>query len=259
MDIQILVKNTIDKRFLNDNNILEIISSENYMKVLKSNQTKIIEIDRDYVQKFVKIGGYLKSTQKNIFNIYERILNDNFKGGNFLDLSEFVTNGELTSPLAVVKHIKDSTGLRLKESKDIMDNNRNNIERDGGVDIDNFGGKDRDYEPILSDLNQHIISYQSLVLSSFKMIKSLDEDDMITFYEMYELFDKLGIFDTQWQKSMLEKLGDLTSTLEDVSTSLKSLNSTIEIGLNDLFEEISLVGYEISSGFDTISIDIRNK
>ena len=58
---------------------------------------------------------------------------------------------------------------------------------------------------------------------------------------------------------MLEKLGDLTSTLEDVSTSLKSLNSTIESGLNDLIEEISFVGYEISSGFDTISIDIRNK
>ena len=42
MDIQLQVKNTIDKRFLNDKNTLEIISSENYMKVLKSNQNKII-------------------------------------------------------------------------------------------------------------------------------------------------------------------------------------------------------------------------
>jgi len=254
MDIQLQVKNTIDKRFLNDNNTLEIISSENYMKVLKSNQNKIIEIDRDYVQKFVKIGGYLKSTQKNIFNIYERILNDDFNS-NFIDLSELIRDGELMNPLVAIKYIKDHTGWKLKESKELIFNNLISIGINGGVDL----GGEKNYEPILQDLNQHIISYQSLVLSSFKMIKSLDEDDMITFYEMYELFDKLGIFDTQWQKSMLEKLGDLTSTLEDVSTSLKSLNSTIESGLNDLIEEISFVGYEISSGFDTISIDIRNR
>ena len=254
MDIQFQVKNTIDKRFLNDNNTLEIISSENYMKVLKENQNKIIEIDRDYVQKFVKIGGYLKSTQKNIFNIYERILNDDFNS-NFIDLSELIRDGELMNPLVAIKYIKDHTGWELKESKELIFNNLISIGINGGVDL----GGEKNYEPILQDLNQHIISYQSLVLSSFKMIKSLDEDDMITFYEMYELFDKLGIFDTQWQKSMFEKLGDLTSTLEDVSTSLKSLNSTIESGLNDLIEEISFVGYEISSGFSTISIDIRNK
>jgi hypothetical protein len=258
MDIQLQVKNTIDKRFLNDNNTLEIISPENYMKVLKENQNKIIEIDRDYIQKFVKIGGYLKSTQQNIFNIYERILNDNFKGGNFLDLSEFVTNGKLTERLGCVKHIKEVTGLGLKESKDIMDNNNNKIGRDGGVDIYNFEGGDKDYETILKDLNQHIISYQSLVISSFKMIKSLNEDDMITFYEVYEIFDKLGIFDTQWQKSMLEKLGDLTSSIEDVSTSLKNVNTSIKNGLDNLSDDLMGVSMEISSGFDLISFDINN-
>ena len=258
MDIQLVVKNTIDKRFLNDNNTLEIISSENYMKVLKENQNKIIEIDRDYIQKFVKIGGYLKSTQQNIFNIYERILNDNFTSSNFLDLSEFVTNGSLTSKLGCVKYIKEVTGLGLKESKDIMDNNINNIERNGGVDIDGVTGKVKNYEPILTDLNQHIISYQSLVVSSFKMIKSLNEDDMITFYEVYEIFDKLGIFDTQWQKSMLEKLGDLTSSIEDVSTSLKNVNTSIKNGLDNLSDDLIGVSMEISSGFDLISFDINN-
>ena len=253
MDIQLQVKNTIDKRFLNDNNTLEIISSENYMKVLKENQNKIIEIDRDYVQKFVKIGGYLKSTQKNIFNIYERILNDDFKVGNFLDLSEYIGNS-----LAAVKHIKDVTDLDLKESMDLWNNNRKNIDFDGLVEIDNYEGKGKDYEPILTDLNQHITSYQGLVVSSFKMIKSLNEDDMITFYEVYEIFDKLGIFDTQWQKSMLEKLGDLTSSIEDVSTSLKNVNTSINNGLDSLSAEISFMSSDMSSGFDMISSDIIN-
>ena len=257
MDIQLQVKNTIDKRFLNDNNTLEIISPENYMKVLKENQNKIIEIDRDYIQKFVKIGGYLKSTQQNIFNIYERILNDNFISSNFLDLSELIDNGKLLK-LAAIKYITEVTGLGLKESKHIVDNNMNNIERNGGLEIGGVEGKIKDYEPILTDLNQHIISYQSLVVSSFKMIKSLNEDDMITFYEVYEIFDKLGIFDTQWQKSMLEKLGDLTSSIEDVSTSLKNVNTSIKNGLDNLSDDLMGVSMEISSGFDLISFDINN-
>jgi hypothetical protein len=139
-----------------------------------------------------------------------------------------------------------------------VDNNESFIEKNGGVHIDNYEGKGKDYEPILTDLNQHITSYQGLVVSSFKMIKSLNEDDMITFYEVYEIFDKLGIFDTQWQKSMLEKLGDLTSSIEDVSTSLKNVNTSINNGLDSLSAEISFMSSDMSSGFDMISSDIIN-
>ena len=81
---------------------------------------------------------------------------------------------------------------------------------------------------------------------------------MITFYEVYEIFDKLGIFDTQWQKSMLEKLGDLTSSIEDVSTSLKNVNTSINNGLDSLSAEISFMSSDMSSGFDMISSDIIN-
>tara|TARA_B100001063_G_scaffold236439_1_gene256217 strand:+ start:499 stop:1275 length:777 start_codon:yes stop_codon:yes gene_type:complete len=257
MDIQLLVKNTIDKRFLNDKNTLEIISSENYMKVLKENQNKIIEIDRDYIQKFVKIGGYLKSTQQNIFNIFERILKDEFR--TILDLSEFgvPTTSEFVPLLSIVKYVNEMCGLGLKEAHNLVYNNKELIIKEGVLDVDNINGIN-DYQPTLLELNQHIISYQSLVISSFKMIKSLNEDDMITFYEMYEVFDKLGIFDTQWQKSMLEKIGDLTSSIEDVSTSLKNVNTSIKNGLDNLSDDLMGVSVEISSGFDTISSDINN-
>lgn len=257
MDILLQVKNTIDKRFLNDNYSLEIISPENYMKVLKLNQNKIIEIDKDYVQKFVKIGGYLKSTQKNIFNIYERILNDDFSS-NFLDLSEYIEDEKLVNKLDCIKYIREVTDLDLKESKDVVDNYQSNIERDGGLDLNNYEGNTKDYEPILTDLNQHITSYHNLVISSFKMIKSLNENDMITFFELFEIFDKLGIFDSQRQKSMLEKLKDLTSSLEDISSSLKEVYTIINNGFDNLIGEISFMSEEISYGFDTISSDIKN-
>ena len=204
-------------------------------------------------------------------------MNDDFNSSKFLDLSEYIENGKLTALLACVKHIRKVTYFDLKESRDFVFNNKNNIGKNGGVDLDNIQGNEIDYESLLKDLNQHIISYQSLVISSFKMINSLNEDDMIAFYEMYEVFDKLGIFDNQWQKSMLEKLGDLTSSLDDVSKSLKNVNSTIKNGMDnlskDLFDvskvmskgldtissEIQYQSEELSSGLDTISSDIQNQ
>ena len=89
------------------------------------------------------------------------------------------------------------------------------------------------------------------------MIKSLNEDDMITFYTMYEVFDKLGIFDSQWQKSMLEKLGDLTSSLDDVTASLQNVNSTIKDGLDNIGDNLLSIETEIYSGLDTVSMNIQ--
>ena len=186
-------------------------------------------------------------------------MNDGFTSSNLLDLSEYVRNCKIVDDLALIIHIKEISGLGLHISKQIVDNNRSFIEKNGGVDLDNIQGNLIDYEPLLKDLNQHIISYQSLVVSSFKMIKSLNEDDMITFYEVYEIFDKLGIFDTQWQKSMLEKLGDLTSSIEDVSTSLKNVNTSINNGLDSLSADISIMNSDISTGFDMIASEFKNK
>ena len=250
MDTIKQIKENIDSKFLSENGTLQIISADNYMNVLKENQTKIIEVDRDYVQKFVKIGSYLKSSQKNIFNIFQRILNDDFIS-NFLDLSDCISNGKLVHPLVAVKMVYEVSGLDIKESKDLVDNNFELIEKKGGLDIEGAGSVPN-YEPIIMDLNEHIISYQSLVISSLKMIKSLNEDDMITFYEMYEVFDKLGIFDTQWQKSMLEKLGDLTSSLEEVTQSLNNVNSTIKDGLENISFNILDMSYDITSELDFI-------
>lgn len=249
MDTINQIKEKIDSKFLTENGKLQIISSNNYMNVLKENQKKIIEIDRDYVQKFVKIGSYLKSSQKNIFNIYHRILNNDFTS-NFLDLSQFINDGKLDYKLASVKYIREVvSGLSINETKELVDNNQGIIEKQGGIDIDLLTGHTK-YEQILLDLNEHIISYESLVINSLRMIKSLDEDDMITFYEMYEVFDKLGIFDTHWQKSMLEKLGDLTSSIEEVTKSLNKVNSTIKDGLDNLTSEVI-------SGLDMVSYDIQ--
>lgn len=250
------IRENIDSNFLSENGKLQIISSTNFMNILKENQNKIIEIDSDYIQNFVKIGSHLKSTQKNIFNIFQRILNDEFTS-SYLDLSEFISDGVIKEKLECIKYISELSGWYLSKSKDFFDSNLDLIVSDGGIKVD-FNCKIKDYTPILIDLNHHIKSYQNLVLSSFTMIKSLNENDMITFYEMYEVFDKLGIFDTHWEKSVLEKISDVSSSLQDVKESLIKVNSTIKNGLDNLSSDILDMSIDVSSSLDTISLDIQN-
>lgn len=251
------IKENIDTRFLTQSGELQIISPENYMQVLKENQKKIIEIDRDYVQKFVKIGSYLKSSQKNIFDIFQRVLKNDFE--NFMKLGYYSEHKKeyVLSLAEVVPKIIETTGTKLgwKEIRGIINKNIDSIMKLGGLDLNSHEGLDNNHT-ILKELNQHIILYNDLVISSFKMIKSLHEDDMITFYEMYEVFDKLGIFDTQWQKTMLEKFGEVKSTVQDMTDSLNNVNSTIKKGMDNLSSEIVSMSTELSSGFDMVSTEI---
>lgn len=246
METKELIKKHIDSKFLSDNGTLQIVSSENYMKVLKENQAKIIEIDRDYVQKFVKIGAYLKSTQQNIFSIYDKVLDKEFKGDNFFDLSDLVIDGK-PDKLNICRKLKDETHLGMREAKDLIDSGAfGMIDKRWGVIIEGYQNDNpRNIDSMLIDFNQHIISYHSLIINALNMIKSLNEDDMITFYELYELFDKLGIFDSQWQKNMIQKLSNISSSIDELKKSLDEVNSTIRESIDDL-------NIDISRGFDLI-------
>lgn len=54
----------------------------------------------------------------------------------------------------------------------------------------------KDYVGILKN---EIHSYKLILFNSLNIIVSLVEDDMITFYEIYESFDKLNIFNSNWE------------------------------------------------------------
>ena len=61
-----------------NNGEVDLIEGNDFNSLLQKNQKKVIEIDRDYIQKFVKISNYIKIKKQNIQNIYESIkISDN--------------------------------------------------------------------------------------------------------------------------------------------------------------------------------------
>ena len=143
-----------------------MIDSNIYFEVLKKNQQQIIEIDRDYVQKFIKLNNYLKEKSQSLLMI----------------LDKTILNFE-TQP-------KEELYLREKE---------------------------------LSFFQGLLYSYNLLVNHSIVMLSSLIEDDMIKFYEVYEVLDKMNVFNTNWENQVNQKLSEINESLIDLNFSISGL------------------------------------
>tara|TARA_B100002019_G_scaffold92490_1_gene79817 strand:+ start:308 stop:2119 length:1812 start_codon:yes stop_codon:yes gene_type:complete len=145
-----------------------ILDNNIYFNILKNNQSKINEIDREYVQKFIKLNNYLKQKSSNLSTILEKT----------------ISNLE-------------------NEPKETI------LEREQEINF--FKGL--------------VYSYNLMVNHSIVMVTSLVEDDTITFYEIYEVFDKMNVFNTNWENEVNDKLSEINESLHDLNFSIIGLMS----------------------------------
>jgi len=171
-DLKISQNNILSELDKDNNGEVDLIEGDDFNTLLKKYQKNIIEIDRTYVQQFVKISSYLKTKKQNIQSIF---------------LS-----------------IKDTPNEKVLN----------------------------EYVEILKD---DIHSYNLILFNSLNMIVCLVEDDMITFYEIYEMFDKLNMFDSKHENDISQKL------------------TNIEDGLEVLMDEVRRMGNKISNSIDQLS------
>ena len=87
------------------------------------------------------------------------------------------------------------------------------------------------YVEILKD---DIHSYNLILFNSLNMIVSLVEDDMITFYELHEMFDNLNIFDSKHEKDISQKLTNIGDGLKDLMYSIEEMGRNIENQMGEL-------------------------
>jgi hypothetical protein len=89
------------------------------------------------------------------------------------------------------------------------------------------GKQPREVESTLKSLNEGVKNYEKLYVNSLIMINSLLEDELINFYTLYEFFDEVGVFDTQWEKTMLNSQQQILRNTEITNQYLSSLSKQI--------------------------------
>lgn len=148
-----------------------IEGGDDFNSLLKKYQSKIIEIDRTYIQQFIKVSNYLTQKKQNLQVIFERL--------------------------------KDSV-------------NQSQLDELGEI------------------LKQEIHTYNIILLNSLHMINSLVEDDMITFYDIYEKFDKLNMFTSNWENQVTEKLDEVNLNLVELMKELRDVGDRIVGSIDNL-------------------------
>jgi hypothetical protein len=155
-----------------ENGVVDVIEGEDdFMILFKKHQKKIIDVDKQYIQNFVKVSNYLKTKRQNIQDIFLSIKNTE----NQIQLSENV-----------------------------------------GI------------------LNNQIHTYELLLFHSLNMIISIIEDDLIIFYEIYESFDKLNMFNSNWENEVSQQLKNIEDGFSELMYSIDSMERNIVNSLSQL-------------------------
>jgi hypothetical protein len=147
-----------------------ILIENDFDNLLRNNQKKIIEIDKNYIHKFVKLSSYLSKKKENIESFFKSI-------------------------------------------------DRNNLQ---------------EIQVRISFLTEQNQTYEMLLFHSINMIGSLSGGDLVTFYEIYEVFDKLGVFNSNWENEVSGKLSQIGDNILSLIDSINKMEDNLVNELVDL-------------------------
>jgi hypothetical protein len=83
-------------------------------------------------------------------------------------------------------------------------------------------------------LHQQMHSYELVIFHSFNLVISLIEEDMMTYYEIYEKFDKLKIFNSNHENEVSNRLSNIEEGIYDLMNSIKQTEKNIIKELRNL-------------------------
>ena len=101
-------------------------------------------------------------------------------------------------------------------------------------------------------LKNQIHTYELLVFHSISMITSLVESNLITFYEIYECFDQLGVFNSTWENEVSNKLFDIGDGIKDLMYSIYQME-------NNIVNSVDNLTYTTQDSFKDLNISVNNQ
>ena len=142
--------------------------------------------------------------------------------------------------------------------KNYITNHEKNIQGVFNI-IKDITDEDKLLEKSVKVLKNNIHSYEVLLVHSLNMISVLIEDDILTFYDIYEKLDKLNIFNSNYQNEMLNRLSNIEGKLEEVIYSIEDMSMSIVSELDNLTQEIGHSTKLLSENLNSIesSIDLN--
>ena len=84
------------------------------------------------------------------------------------------------------------------------------------------------------------------------MVTSLVEDDMFTFYEIYESFDKLQIFNSNHENEVSKRLKNIEGGIGKLITSIRQMEESI-------ISELGYLSYVTQDSYNQLSNNVTRE
>lgn len=101
-------------------------------------------------------------------------------------------------------------------------------------------------------IKNQIHTYELLIFHSINMIGAIVAEDMIVFYEICESFDKLGMFNSNWESEVSEKLINIGDKLDDLMYSIYRTEQNI-------VSELSKLSYITQESFEDLNRSVTSQ
>ena len=228
----IFVKKYSDSEYNNKHDL----DSDEFLILLKKHQNQINSINRDYIKDFIKLSNFLTDKKNNIRILFEKI--------KFLNIKTL--------------HVPSLTDIYLKFKSDTGD-----IGSQGSLEEVTKNKEEllrTELDDMIDLFSQKIINFNYFFFHSVSMINSLLKDDMITFYQIYEMFDKLDVFNSNWEIETSKKLESIDTGIKNVISSIHLMEKNISSKIEDLTYITEDMKNEISFELSEInsSIEVNN-
>ncbi|MBU2937908.1 hypothetical protein KO494_00005 [Lacinutrix sp. C3R15] len=213
---------------------INILSVDDYKKTIINNETSIIEKGgENQLFLFLKIDSFLKGYRG-------RIVADCEEWGNLIDIDVIIKRIVEDSKRNDFEKMHENlqAGLAELEGKKPIGFDAN-LER-----MFKIG---RFVKPAIENQIKTLEFYKNMAVS---MIVFYQNDRKIRYFEIYEAFEKLGVFDSTWQKNVLNKLDKIEVRLSKISNQLTDLNQNF-VSLIESSEKIASELKEVNSNIMT--------
>lgn len=247
----VLIKNRIEDKFVNSDKyamringlkiVTEQISEIKLIKLEKLNELKefIIENERNIIDKggdeklfqFLKVEAFLQDYRNRILLDIEGIISIYDED----EIKRAIDNDEKTDKSSM-EYISDSL------------NNASNV-LNGGIDNSFEGKLNRLFKTaklLKVTINNQIETMYFYNSMAFAMLIALIDNKRIRYFEIYSAFEKLGVFDSSWQKNVAAKLSSIDMRLANLNNQMTDLNDNF-IRLAESSEDIAR---EMKIGFE---------
>jgi hypothetical protein len=117
----------------------------------------------------------------------------------------------------------------------------------------------KELEVLLPILRRSMDNYQATFIHALNMIACIKTRELVSFYEIYEGFDELGVFYSNWEIEVSDKLSTINFKLDNVVTSLRDLMHRIDSFENTIAIKFDKLTYVTGASFNTLKLSLTSE